>query len=82
MTTTLYLFLLFTRSIFSRKARAVYRAERARHRAPSEEIPETPGLPKSATLAGTPIWLLESERADRGALLRENLLCRPSGRDG
>jgi hypothetical protein len=76
--TTLFCFLLFTRSVFSRRTLAIYRAKAA----PPLPDPDAPReLPKSATLGGVPLHILLSERANPGALLRETLLHRPGARD-
>lgn len=76
-TATILCFLLFTRSIFTRKSVATYRSIVAPRIDDEVERPAT----KTGNLAGVPLWLLESERSHPGALLRDSLMIRPSERD-
>jgi hypothetical protein len=76
-TSTILCFLLFTRSIFTRRSVATYRATPAQ---PDEDHQKQPAA-KNGTLAGVPLWLLESERSHPGAVLRDSLMIRPSGHD-
>ena len=82
-TATLFCFLLFTRSIFTKGTAATYLPEKAAALPePSDEEAAPRELPKTTKLGGAPLHILLSERANPGALLRETLLHRPSGRDG
>jgi hypothetical protein len=65
------------------------RASTIRPRVPERDnvVPETPAsipldrLPDAASLAGTPLRILLSDRSGPGAVLRDTLMIRPSTRD-
>src|SRR5262245_127346 len=76
-TTTFILYLLFTPSAFGMRGRGHYRSAEATDPAPAEENPENPADKPAGTMAGVPLRLLQSERFNSGALLRDILEHRP-----
>jgi len=78
---TLYCFLLFMRSVFTRRSLAIRHPRPAAVTDPLPESEAPAQLPKTAKLAGMPLHLLLTERANFGATLREMLLHRPRMRD-
>jgi hypothetical protein len=80
-TTTFLLFLLFTPSIFGRRRLACYHPAERTDTAPDESESKNPERPPTGTMAGVPLSILQSERFNSGALLRDILEHRPSERD-
>jgi hypothetical protein len=81
---TILLFFVFTRAIFDLRIRTSSSTPEESDEADEPDSADPPASslePNQGTLAGLPRHILESERLDRGALLRDTLLHRPSSRD-
>ena len=75
---TLLCFLLFMRSVFNARTLAVYRPRSHPAEISASEDGAPTELPANAKIGGMPLRLFLSERSNPGALLRDNLLYRPS----